>query len=719
MITKSVVYRWPAVAFIFCLIVFSALRQADRVEAVANPLDVSFGAGGKVITNILSYKTVAADVAIQPDGKIVVVGYTYDTSPAPTFFSVVRYDPNGSLDTTFGGGDGIVTGQFRDSASYLSSDAASVAIQPDGKILVGGSCYQYPSPRTDFAAARLNPNGSFDNTFDGDGRMTIAIGPEHDILKEITIQPDGKIILSGNTREGVDDYPALVRLNPNGSPDTGFSADGVITNVHDIFGSLTALLVLPDGKISGIVSVWGYGSNDIMLIRYNGDGSPDTTFDGDGRRLTKFIGHSGGANAAALLPDGKMILAGGINISSFESHLALMRVNPDGTIDTSFGGGGLVTTSLGGNRDSLLDVAIQPDGKIVAAGGVFLTVNNSSDFALLRFNADGSLDTTFDLDGKILTSFAGGSTQDNVSAMALQPNGKAVVVGITGRQAAMTRYMGDIHTADFDGDSRSDISIWRPSGGAWYSLPSSSSGGFSAVSWGLSSDKPAPGDYTGDGITDAAVFRPADGGWYILRSENSSFTFVGFGLSGDIPVPADFDGDGLTDVAVFRPSNGAWFSMDSSNGNVRGKLFGQSGDIPIPGDYDGGGSADLTIFRPSTATWYRFNAADGQFFITQFGAGGDQPVSGDFDGDSKTDIAIFRPSNGVWYSINSSNGNVQAIQWGQNGDIPAPADYDGDGRSEPAVFRQGTWYVLRNGNASITNFGLAGDVPVPSAITSQ
>jgi hypothetical protein len=269
--------------------------------------------------------------------------------------------------------------------------------------------------------------------------------------------------------------------------------------------------------------------------------------------------------------------------------------------------------------------------------------------------------------------------------------------------------------ADFDGDGKTDLSVFRPSDGNWYLDRSTQ--GFTSVNWGLSTDIPTPGDFDGDGKTDIAVFRPSNGFWYRINSGNGAFVAFNFGLAGDIPQARDFDGDGKTDIAVFRPSDGNWYWQRSSDGQFGGFHWGQNGDLPVAGDYDGNGTCDLAVFRPSTGYWYGHGiTGPGTVFgfFTHFGLGTDMPVPADYDHDGKDDIAVFRPSTGFWYLLRSSDGGFGAENFGLNGDIPVPGDYDGDGKADIAVYRSGIWYIDRStAGFAAFSYGLSTDIPIP------
>ena len=275
--------------------------------------------------------------------------------------------------------------------------------------------------------------------------------------------------------------------------------------------------------------------------------------------------------------------------------------------------------------------------------------------------------------------------------------------------------------ADFDGNGKTDLSVFRPSNGFWY-VQNSFNSSFRAQQFGQNGDRPTPEDYDGDGITDFAVFRVSNGFWYYLRSSDNTFVGVQFGQSGDLPAAADYNGDGRAEIAVYRPSSGTWFTSTNPANNYGAVRFGVSTDVPVPGDYDGDGKADIALFRPASGTWYRINSGNNSQSGVQFGTSGDVVAPGDFDGDGKTDLAVIRTvgSTRNWYILNSSNSTAQSVSFGNAADIPAVGDYDGDGRDDIAVVRQSNgasvWYYLRSSTNAVAGFqfGTDTDLPIPA-----
>jgi hypothetical protein len=273
-------------------------------------------------------------------------------------------------------------------------------------------------------------------------------------------------------------------------------------------------------------------------------------------------------------------------------------------------------------------------------------------------------------------------------------------------------------TADFDGDRRTDISVFRPDNGAWY-IQKSNGSGYIITQFGLATDIPTPADFDGDGKTDQAVFRPPDGTWHTL-TKAGVYTARQFGSTGDIPAAADFNGDGKADLAVYRPSTGVWYIANSDSlGTYTIRQFGIDGDKPVQADYDGDGKADIAVWRPSSGVWYVLRSSDDGFVAVSFGISTDRPSQGDYDGDGKTDFAVLR--DGVWYLLQTTAGFSQ-FQFGIAGDIPVTGDFDGDGKDDAAVFRpsNGVWYLLQSQNGFFAQqFGVGGDKPIPNAYLPQ
>jgi len=276
--------------------------------------------------------------------------------------------------------------------------------------------------------------------------------------------------------------------------------------------------------------------------------------------------------------------------------------------------------------------------------------------------------------------------------------------------------------ADFDGDKRTDLSLFKPSTSSWV-IENSTNNSTTDVQFGFATDKLAPGDYDGDGRADIAIYRPSTGTWWIRRSSTpGNFLAVQFGLAEDIPVAGDYDGDGRTDQAVFRPSTGIWY-INQSTGGFKAYQFGFGTDKPIVGDYDGDRKADVAVYRPSNGVWYIYKSSNGQVHYQAFGLSTDLPVAGDFNGNGVTDIAVFRPSTGVWYIIDPVTQAFSAAGFGWAEDRPIPADYDGDGKADISVFRPSTnvWYRLNSttGNYYSKAYGQSGDTPLPTAYQPQ
>ena len=400
----------------------AALVLASGAATSPGDLDPSFGAGG-IVTTDLGGSDGANAVAVQGDGKIVVAGF------GPGGFSLVRYMTGGSLDPSFGTG-GVVTTFFRG-----NDGVQALVIQPDGKIVAAGSAGGFG----DFALARYNPDGTLDASFGAGGKVTTGF-PGRSSAFGVALQGDGKIVAAGQGQGGFFD---LARYNLDGTLDPSFGAGGLVQTSFGSGGSATSVAIQADGKIVAAGgSSTGFPSSDFGLARYNPDGTLDPSFGVGGKVVTDF-GLTDSAIDLAIQPGGKLIAAGySMNFSdSSAGGFALARYNPDGSLDTGFGTGGEVVTYVGAQA-AVGAIALQPDGKIVAAGSSTASATNSS-FVVTRYNGDGTLDVGFGSGGTVTTDVTPGF--DNANAVALQADGRIVAAGPANGYAnydfAVVRYL--------------------------------------------------------------------------------------------------------------------------------------------------------------------------------------------------------------------------------------------------------------------------------------
>ncbi len=449
-------------------------RLEDRRLLAVGDLDLSFGVGGHVQTEYASGPTSVAALSsvIQTDGKIVAAGEG----------GIARFMPDGNLDPTFGSGGRVDYPYF----------ARSIALQTNGAIVVGGGTTQ--SGSTDFVASRYLSNGTIDTSFDVDGHAIVSMGEGVEFANAIAIQPNGRIVAVGQSDRDI----AIVRFTTGGALDTSFSGDGkLLRSVYTTSNSASSVAVQPDGKVLVAGTAWQYSfsssNKDFVLMRLNPNGSLDATFDSDGIAIT-----SGGRHEEArdmtLLSDGKILVSGWSDVN-FRSNLMLARYQANGSLDTSFDSDGFslaflatgTSNQVGGEAHAVLS-----DGSIIvsAANRLFkfsssgvhdtsatksipgrnATSNlialsgdrivssgtNFGRFGIARLTADRVLDTTFSGDGLAMVDF--GNSNDIAGRSVQQSNGRIVVASTSLNTFAVTRYVssGALDTS-FSQDGRVTI----------------------------------------------------------------------------------------------------------------------------------------------------------------------------------------------------------------------------------------------------------------------
>ena len=353
---------------------FSLAFAVSRHNTDGTP-DPAFGAGGTVLTSFGPVNAAAADVVVQPDGKIVAVGF------AGGDFGVARYNADGTLDAGFGAG-GLVTTDFGG-----FDQANGVAVQPDDKIVVVG-----PLQGT-VGMARYNPDGSLDSTFGTGGKVVTDATPSGDGAFDVAVASGGKIVVGGGTGFGpfgTSDF-LLLRYNIDGSLDSTFGSAGIVTTDFGGGEVAFAIGVGPDGKITAAGGTNTADPGNFAVARYDPNGSPDTSF-GSGGQVTTDVGYGSTDTGfgVVVLPDGRAVVAGSTSSTPSTSSFGVVRYTAAGAVDTTFGNGGRTTASFGNPINNAFDIAAQADGKLVVAGGTADFSRRVSDFALARFVGDPS-----------------------------------------------------------------------------------------------------------------------------------------------------------------------------------------------------------------------------------------------------------------------------------------------------------------------------------------
>lgn len=348
--------------------------------------DPGFGTGGYVIDSVSGFGTVVTAMAIQPDGKIVVAGYYLQSGGCVGAQALVgRYNPDGSIDAAFGQ-NGKVLYMYETCGPSANN---AVALQSNGKIVVAG--WRYSFTLRDMVAARLNSDGTFDTTFNGTGFVSLDSPPTNEEANAVAITSNGKIIIGGYTggSSALTNNAMVTRLNSNGTLDTSFNSPNgsIVVDLSGRDDRINSIAIQPDGKIvaGGFASF--IGAVDLpdprfAILRFNAGGTLDTTFDTDGKVFTNFTTGSDMAEAIALQTNGKIVAVGSAGNGS-SSNFAVARYNANGSPDLTFSGDGRLTTDIFTGEDRATAVAIQANGRIVVAGQAFN--GTDTDIVLTRY----------------------------------------------------------------------------------------------------------------------------------------------------------------------------------------------------------------------------------------------------------------------------------------------------------------------------------------------
>lgn len=514
------VFEHPRRFVVSAALALVVLIAAGSASALPGDLDSTFSGSGFALG---AAGATATGVAVQSDGKIVAGGGQ---------FVLARYNPDGSLDTSLGSGGSTQPLGF--------GDAHAVVLQPDGKSVVAGSrCYPCA-----FALARFSADGSLDTGFGSGGVAFASFSPSASYndfgAMALALQNDGKLVAVGNVGDAFGNNAfGVVRFNPDGSLDSGFGSGGLAMATFYYWeqADVRAVAIQPDGKIV----VGGSAAGQFVLARFNPDGTLDGTFGSGGVARPAF----GYAYAVSLQGDGKIVAAG----QDLSSQLEVARVNADGSPDESFGSGGTATMNFLPTAVyvAALAVQVQTNGKLVTVG---TASGNNTFFALARFNPDGTLDTGFGSNGGVLTTFPGTIGQ-GANALALQTDGRIVAAGFAnppsgGTEFAVARYLGDPIGAT---PVKIDI---KPS------------------------DFPNVIDLGSKGTTPVAVLSTAD----FNASKQVNMASLKFGRTGNesslasCSPPQDVNKDGLLDVLCHFNAQKAGFRLGDTQGVLTGMTVG-------------------------------------------------------------------------------------------------------------------------------------------------
>lgn len=400
--------------FTFILLLLLALSATAQPGA----LDAGFGNNGYAAFNSAAFIDVGRAIVQQPDGKLVAAGYYRNYPEAPRYLAV-RFTASGQRDLSFGNG-GMAE-------MDLIGEASGLALQADGRIVIAGSHSSFTSP-SNFTAVRLMADGTLDPSFGVNGVVAVSLNAGQAVCGAMALQPDGKIVLAGHIENGGDTDVFLLRINTDGSLDASFGNGGRVQIPLMPRNEIDAMQIQPDGRILLGGSAGVPDNSDWLLLRLLPDGAPDLSFGQSGVVISSISGSFAPEylNGLSLQPGGKIVAAGAFFDEFFNLRVALARYLPDGTLDINFGQGGKVLPAIPGFGNRLNGVAMQPDGKILAAGFVNPDLEDAN-LLLLRFQPDGSFDTGFGNGGIVESGMS--AEAEYGYALILQSDNKIIVAG--------------------------------------------------------------------------------------------------------------------------------------------------------------------------------------------------------------------------------------------------------------------------------------------------
>lgn len=605
-------------------------RDSMVIRLTADGLpDTTFGIDGRIVLPFSPLDDYLNAVAVQTDGKIIVAGNVSPTAGSTnTDFLIARLNENGSLDASFGTNGVIIANQG-------SKDSLrAIKIRPDGKIVIVGGTSDSSGRGVIF---RLNPNGSYDTSFGGGLVLIDRPNRINEMFTSLDFYADGRILIGGDSTAAVSPFErsgfvTLVEtsgvLVQSFGNENGFAGRLLFTGFAQI-----DVMILPSGDfLAGGDSIEKYTSNGVSDWQSFSLSRSDGRF----ARLPNgnLVITSQGLNYALYTFGGIRVYNKNLQLVGIDEREGAGRSEFYGKIlvqsDCKMIIGGsrrlngvtsIATRQVFFDDDWKADIAVfRPSNYTVYS--TRSAFNQPSFASVVPSTPNGQRQIIAEnYSGPILSGMA--IPRSQIAWYNYPTANSPGIFGVNNQTAFQFGTFADIPVGgDYDGDGRTDYAVFRPSNGVWY-IVQSSNNQFRAVPFGQVGDKLVPADYDYDGITDIAVFRSSNGTWYISRSSDSEFRATQFGINGDVPLIGDFDGDGRADFTVFRPSNGVWYSLKTTDG-FSAETFGESFDQPVPGDYDGDGKHDIAVFR--AGIWYLKQSREG-FKAIQWGLPNDVPIT--------------------------------------------------------------------------------------------